>query len=164
MTARFRIDPEVIQDAWDLKVSIPELVGLSPQTPTATPPACWSGAYGHNPPATWTWTCQTSGNQVHLCAGCCAWWWYHAQDDPALRPARVEPLRPTTLPPADARPCRNCRGAGAIHPVSWCPGYDPEDGACQRCHGDGALQEVDADGRPVHTEDPCTACHGTGIP
>ena len=59
---------------------------------------CW----GHDPPvpAAYLWTSARSGNQVSLCAVCCADWRARAQDDTSLAPARIRSLEPW----ADAGP------------------------------------------------------------
>ena len=54
---------------------------------------CYSCVYGQpKRPAVYLWTASPSGNEIPLCAECCAYWRKAAIDEPDLGPARIRSL------------------------------------------------------------------------
>jgi hypothetical protein len=64
-----------------------------PAVPPARAGECWSCPHGQpGRPAAYLWTAALSGNEIPLCAGCCAYWRKTARDEPDLRPSRIRLL------------------------------------------------------------------------
>ncbi len=64
-----------------------------PSGPPASPRECWSCPHGRpKRPAAYLWTAALSGNEIPLCAGCCAYWRATARSEPDLRPSRIQSL------------------------------------------------------------------------
>lgn len=65
-----------------------------------------------NAPADYIWTCALSGNEVPLCASCCAGWRLNAEADPGLAPSRIRQVERAQIFVAPV-------GTGPDEPGAW---------------------------------------------